>query len=343
MPEQLTFPGEDPLEEAAGDAAKRLASGLAFRIEHLTEREKRVRVDADWETLPNMPARLIWEAFEPNAAAHFVVYKLMHEARSVLPRIYRALAWELCSAQPERFGMVTYREQLWALLASVDSWPEDVESLAENDLKGYILEAFRHTSSINWFCHREEDLKRDASWIAERLKQHTGIAHGIRLLRRIQLCQRTAVTAGNVILHVPEHLGNLATGVSSQAKEGYLPPMKEIENEVASLANKYREVSDWGSYANVSIPFDLLSLGGDDHLSILALTRYGSNRVAQEELRRRLIYLRFFAHYAFGERKPENLTIAIAFYADRRARHDQWLPSDNSLFHPEEIWSFDRF
>ena len=119
MPEQLTLPGADPLKAAVGDASARLASGLAYRIEHLTERERRVRMDADWETLPNMPARLIWEAFEPDAAAHFVVYKLMHEARSVLPKIYRAMAWELCSVQPERFGMVTYREQLWALLATV--------------------------------------------------------------------------------------------------------------------------------------------------------------------------------------------------------------------------------
>ena len=137
--------------------------------------------------------------------------------------------------------------------------------------------------------------------------------------------------------------GYLPERICSQAGEGHIPPIEEIEHEVASLANEFTEVSDWGIYANVSVPFDLLTLGGDDHLSIIALTRYNSNRSGQEELRRRLIYLRFFAHYAFGRRKPENLTIAIAFYADKRARHDQWLPTKNSLFHREEIWGFDRF
>lgn len=343
MPVQLRLIEGDPLEVAVGDASSRLASGLVYRIEHLAEREQRVRKHAGWETLPNMPARLIWEAFEPDAAAHFVVYKLMHEARSVLPKIYRAIAWNLCSVQPKRFGMVTYREQLWSLLASVDCWPEDVSCLSEQDLQAFVLQGLMATSAINWFCHREEDLVSDSHWIAKKLCKQTGIAGGMYLLRRVQLSQQTAITAGNVILHIPAALENMAGTICSQAKEGQLPPFEAIERRVATLGDAFAEDRNWGICTNISVPFDLLTLDDKDHLSILAMTRYGSDRAEQEDLRRRLIYLRFFAHYAFGRRKPQNLTIAAAFYADQQDQHEQWLPTDKPLFHSEEIWSFDRF
>src|SRR5262245_23812928 len=103
--DQLALPGlqspdGDPVRQAVLSSADRLASGLSHRLTELAEREARVKRYAEWEEFANMPARLIWEALDPGSAAFFVVYKLMHEARSTLPKIYRAIAWQLCSVQP---------------------------------------------------------------------------------------------------------------------------------------------------------------------------------------------------------------------------------------------------
>lgn len=160
-------PADDPLLGAVANSAERLASGIVYRLEHLAEKEQRVRRDAAWETLPNMPARLIWEAFEPGAAAFFVVYKLMHEVRSELPKVYRAIAWSLCAAQPDRFGLVIYREQLWDMLASLPCWPEDFASLQPQDVQRFVYEALKQGSKRDWWKNREGDLQRDAAWIAE--------------------------------------------------------------------------------------------------------------------------------------------------------------------------------
>jgi hypothetical protein len=65
------FPYEShkAVEEVCGKSitktAERLASGLEYRIAHLTEKEQRVKDSAEWDTLDNMPTRLLWEALAP--------------------------------------------------------------------------------------------------------------------------------------------------------------------------------------------------------------------------------------------------------------------------------------
>lgn len=56
-----------------------------------------------------------------------------------------------------------------------------------------------------------------------------------------------------------------------------------------------------------------------------------------------MIYLRFFAHYAFGERKPEDVDVVAAFYADKTSDHASWIPNQKALFSPAELWRFDTF
>jgi hypothetical protein len=334
---------DDAVTVAARDSADRLAAELLYRIEHLSEREQFVRRSAAWDTLPNMPARLIWESLEPGAAAFFVVYKLMHEARSNLPKIYRAIAWLICSAQPERFGLVTYREQLWSVLASVDLWPEDLAQLTKPALEQFVLDQLGSRSKTDWLSRRPEDLKRDSSWIAERLSKNEALVTGMKALRRIQLSQQSAVTQGNVILNIPRKLETFAETVVSQAKESALPCYAEIAHRIAALALEYAAKDKWGVTTNISIPFDLITFEPDQRLRLIAMTRHKASRFEREDLRRRMVYLRFFAHYAFGERKPEDVDVVGAFYADKKNYHDEWIPNQKALFNPEELWSFDAF
>lgn len=335
-------PPEDPLLQAVSNSAERLASGIVYRLEHLAEKEQRVRNEAAWETLPNMPARLIWEAFEPGAAAFFVVYKLMHEVRSELPKVYRAIAWSLCAAQPERFGLVTYREQLWDMLASLPCWPEDLATLQPQQIRGLVLDALKQGSKKDWWKNREEDLERDATWIAERLKDNKLIG-GFRSLRALQVCEQSALTAGNVIMYIPRALEGLVERICTLGEEGHLPPMREIEKKIAELADQAAEkgVSDLGD--NHPVPFDLITFEQDRKFRVIALTRQKANIPEKLELRRRLLYLRFFAHYAFGRRAPKDISIAAAFYADKTKDFSAWLPTEKPLFHKEELLSFDEF
>jgi hypothetical protein len=73
------------------------------------------------------------------------------------------------------------------------------------------------------------------------------------------------------------------------------------------------------------------------------MTRSKASQPEREELRRRMIYLRFFAHYAFGERKSDDVVVVTAFYADKVKYHDFWLPKQKPLFNWEELWGFDEF
>lgn len=339
---ETTPPPEDPLLQAVSNSAERLASGIVYRLEHLADKEQRVRNDAAWATLPNMPARLIWEAFEPGAAAFFVVYKLMHEVRSELPKVYRAIAWSLCAAQPERFGLVTYREQLWDMLASLPCWPEDLATLQPQHIRGLVLDALKQGSKKDWWKNREEDLERDATWIAERLKDNK-LVGGFRRLRALQVCEQSALTAGNVIMYIPRALEGLVEHICTLGEEGHLPPMREIEKKIAELADQAAEkgVSDLGD--NHPVPFDLITFEQDGKFRVIALTRQKASIPEKLELRRRLLYLRFFAHYAFGRRAPKDISIAAAFYADKTKDFSTWLPTEKPLFHKEELMSFDEF
>lgn len=341
-PFEPTPPPEDPLLQAVANSAERLASGIVYRLEHLTEKEQRVRNDAAWETLPNMPARLIWEAFEPGAAPFFVVYKLMHEVRSELPKVYRAIAWSLCAAQPDRFGLVTYREQLWDMLASVPYWPENLANLPSDEVRDFVLNALTQGSRRDWWKNREEDLVRDAAWIAERLKDDN-LLNGFRSLRALQVCEQSALTSGNVIMYAPRALEGLVEHLCTLGQEGHLPPMHEIEAKVAALANRAAEegVSELGDYHPV--PFDLITFEKDGKFRVVALTRQKASLPEKLELRRRLLYLRFFAHYAFGRRSPKDVSIAAAFYADKATDFSTWLPKEKRLFHKEELINFDDF
>lgn len=338
----LFGPPEDPLLRAASNSAERLASGIVYRLKHLAEKEQRVREEAAWETLPNMPARLIWEAFEPGAAPFFVVYKLMHEVRSELPKVYRAIAWSLCAAQPERFGLVTYREQLWDMLASLPCWPEDLPALTQQDIRPLVLNALSQGSKKDWWKNREEDLERDASWIAERLKDNK-LVLGFRRLRALQVCEQSALTAGNVIMCIPSDLLNLVEHYCTLGREGHLPSMEEIEKTVASFADRTAESGAAGIGDNHPVPFDLITFEKDGQFRVIALTRQKATLPERLELRRRLLYLRFFAHYAFGRRAPRDVSIAAAFYADKAKDFSAWLPTEQPLFHEEELMGFDDF
>jgi hypothetical protein len=184
---------EEVFPKSIAQTAERLAAGLEYRIAHLAEKEQRVKRNAEWDTLDNMPTRLLWEALAPEPAPFFVLYKLLHEAKSVLPKIYRAIAWQLCAAQPARFPFVTYREQLWSVLASTDCWPEDIAHLSTGTLQEFIYNELSQRSSVDWVNVRSEDQQADAQWIAERLIKHCSLMRGFRAIRRIQLSEQAAL------------------------------------------------------------------------------------------------------------------------------------------------------
>jgi hypothetical protein len=146
-----------------------------------------------------------------------------------------------------------------------------------------------------------------------------------------------------VILNIPRKLETFAETIVSQAKENTLPSYAEIANRIALLAGEYVKANKWGVETNISVPFDLITFEADQRIRLIAMTRHKANRFEQEDLRRRMVYLRFFAHYAFGERKPEEVDVVAAFYADKTSDHANWIPSQKALFNPEELWGFDKF
>lgn len=338
------LPNDDPLLLAVRDTADRLASGLEYRIEHLAEKEKRVRDSASWDTLPNMPARLIWEAFEPGSAAFFVVYKLIHEARSELPKVYRGIAWALCASQPKRFGLVTYREQLWDALAALDYWPEDGSLFrSEDSVREFVVERVRARGRTDWWSCRASDQEKEASWITEKLLQKGTVRDALTSIRRLQVFNPTAFAAGNVILRIPHALDSLVERICSEASQGKLPELAEIQDRIVELARAVASSGEPATDRNQSIPFDLLTMEADGHLHLIALARESAPQAKKEELRRVSLYLRFFGHYAFGTLQPQDLTVALAFYADKSDRFAEWSATTCPMFHTEELWSFDQF
>src|SRR5262249_35844281 len=147
-------------------------------------------------------------------------------------------AWQLCSAQSKRFRVVTYREQLWSLLAASPLWPEDLSSLTESDARKFIFDTLIERNAGDWWYSREEDCRRDAEWIANRILNNNRMSLGLANLRSLQLSQTNALTAGNVILNIPADLEMLSGQIVSQAREGKLPPLKELQRRLADLARK---------------------------------------------------------------------------------------------------------
>jgi hypothetical protein len=212
-----------------------------------------------------------------------------------------------------------------------------------DELRTALLKSFKQGSNRHWWGHREEDRERDAAWIAARLKDHPKFLQGFKSLRRLQMSEQSAITVGNVIMHIPQDLETMADAVCSQGAEGHLLSMEELETRVAGLADSAAERGTTQAGSHHPVPFDLLTLDTGDHLRVLTLTRQKTSFTDKLELRRRLIYLRFFAHYAFGRRSPKNVTIATAFYADKTNDFSAWLPTEKPLFNPTELWSFEDF
>ena len=285
----------EPIEEAILESAERLSEGLIERLKHLTEKEEKVRFQANWETLPNMPARLLWEALEPEAGAFFVVYKLMHEMRSELPKVFRAIAWKFCSVQPERFGLVTYREQLWDVLASVDYWEEEVKKqISQQSVETFVAEHLEKRTKKDWWSYREEDFERDVRWIAERLKENNNLLNGFKSLRNLQVQGQSTLTAGNVIMQIPTELQSLTENIIAQGDKGFLPPFDEIRGRIAELTQKTKDNGIGSISTNQSVPFDLLAFDAEDNLYVFCLTRTKATEIEMKDLRRRLIYLRYW-------------------------------------------------
>lgn len=166
---------------------------------------------------------------------------------------------------------------------------------------------------------------------------------GFKRLRALQVCEQSALTAGNVIMSIPRALEGLVEHVCTLGKEGQLPPARETAGRVAELADRTAEGAASESGDSHSVPFDLIAFQSDGRLRVIALARQKVSLAERLELRRRLLYLRFFAHYAFGRRKPEDVFVAAAFYADKAEDFSAWLPTENQLFHEEELMSFDDF
>ncbi len=141
-----------------------------------------------------------------------------------------------------------------------------------------------------------------------------------------------------IVLHVPPQLERLADRTVSRIRQDLPVDFKNLQQRIHLLAREQAS-SQFDSFVRVSVPFDLLSLESDDKVRAIVLVRGSANQTEREDIRRRMIYLSFFCHYAFGNRKVQDVLVAGAFYADEKPEVSKGFKG----FGPGELMTFDEF
>ncbi len=331
-------------DSVAQSIGTRIAQGILARIESFPKREERL----GWKSgqMDSLPEDILWEGLGEESAPIFVVYKLLHEAFSNAPQLFRAAMVEFMRAQPKRFSAVFDRETIWAVLAAFvppclisqkDLFASNavtpkisVASIAE-----YLTSAQR--KGIWW--RSEEEIEREARTVFEQLSEKVGgIGAGLEALRSMQTEKARGISAGNVLLPVPARLAAYADEIVSLGRRNSLPKLNEIYGRVDEIARD--PVRD---ARHVSIPLDLLyTTMEDDLLHVRILARAKANASERAEIRRRSLYLRYFLRKAFTGYPPEQIDLRLAFYLDSGGLNYAW-SGDESLFHKEELMLRDEF
>lgn len=324
---KLPIPANDEgIVAVAGKCGVSIANSILARVTTFPDRERLIE-RLMRSGLESVPAQLLWGGMEEEAPAVFVVYKLLHEAYSSSPFVFRRFITELMQAQSDRFRMVFNRETLWSVVGYP---PRGVPPPERADVPHIrMMLALLNKKGI-WY-RLDEEIDREAKWIADQLK-NDGFRRGVLALNKVQKEFGTALTYGNLLLLVPAKLNQFSMEIAEQGLAGTLPEAGFID---AKLAEMVRDRGKEGRHESVAI--DVLFCRDDDmapQCFVLARTR--ASEAERIQYRRQLLLTKYFLLGAFPAYSPAKITVRLAFYLDPdsgfRSTSDR-----ERLFHDDEM------
>jgi hypothetical protein len=323
----------DSLAAIAAECGESIANSILARVKEFPSRE-RLLAEIMKHGLESVPSQILWLGLEEEAAPILVVYKLIHEALSNTPSVFRGFVQRLLAAQPDRFSPVFSRETLWSVVARYPKFdvPDDLASFE------YIRCMLGVVNSKGFWRRSDAELDREAENIVVMLNKHQRFKEGAEALRLMQVEQAKALTFGNLVVQVPAKLQQFANEVCELGMHGRLPTEKEIADKLHEIVrDPISEARHFG------VPIDLLysELNGDT-VECLMLVRSSAGEEDQKKLRRQSLYIRYFMKLAFTAYPIEKLRVRLAFYLDPESRLN--LPADDaSLFYNDEQIPFTEF
>lgn len=326
QPELSLSATPEHLQKVATACGGSIAASVLHRVTTFPDRERLI-AGLMKSGLESVPAQLLWGGMEEEAPAVFVVYKLLHEAYSSSPFVFRRFITELMQAQPDRFGSVFSRETLWSI---VGHHPKGIVP-PETAYVGYIKEMLALLNKKGLWYRLGEEIEREAQWIADKLRDDK-FRRGVLALRKLQKETGTALTHGNLILFVPAKLNQFCTEIAEQGLSGMLPATDVLD---AKLAEIVRDRSKEGRHESVAI--DVLFSRKDDYApQCFILARARASEANRIQYRRQLLLVKFFLLAAFPAYSPDRITVRLAFYLDP----ERWFksaPQTEMLFHDAEV------
>lgn len=323
----------DRLGTIAIECGESIAASILERVKEFPSRE-RLLAEIMKHGLESVPSQILWLGLEEEAAPIFVVYKLVHEALSNTPSVFRGFVQRLLAAQPDRFSPVFSRETLWSVVARHPKFdvPDDLASF------DYIRCMLGLANSKGFWRRSDAELNREAENIVEMLNKHARFKDGAAALRLMQVEQAKAFTFGNLVVQTPVKLQQFANEVCELGMRGRLPTEKEIADKLHEIVR-----DPIGEARHFGVPIDLLysELNGDT-VECLMLVRSSAGEEDQKKLRRQSLFIRYFMKLAFTAYPMEKLRVRLAFYLDPESRLNP-LPGEAALFHQEEQVSFPKF
>ncbi len=321
------------LEEIAAQCGESIARSILSRVTEFPSREKFLASVMD-SGLESIPSQILWLGLQEEAGPILVVYKLVHEALSSTPCIFRYLILNLLCAQPERFSPVFIRETLWSAVARPPDKivPEDIA------LEPHILKMMALVNRLGFWRRSDMELQKDASVVSLMLNAHGQFNAGLRALRHMQKETGNAFARGNLVVLVPAKLQQYANMVCEHGLKGKLPTEAELADKVNEIG-----IDPMGEAIHISVPIDLLySEAKGEVVDCLIFVRSSLEAAGQQDIRRKSIYIRYFLRLAFPEYRIEDLRVRLAFYLDPDGALK---PSSEygSLFHRTELVSFQDF
>lgn len=321
------------LEQIAAECGESIARSILARVSEFPNKEKFLASVMNGG-MESVPSQILWLGLQEEAGPILVVYKLVHEALSSTPSMFRYLILNLLCAQPERFSPVFIRETLWSVVARPPDKvvPEDIA------LEPHILKMMELVNRLGFWRRSEMELQKDASVVSLMLNSHGQFNAGLRALRHMQKETGNALARGNLVVLVPAKLQQYANSVREHGSMGQLPTEEELADKVNEIANE--QVSE---SIHISVPIDLLlSEVGAEAVDCFIFVRSSLDAAGQEDLRRKSLYIRYFLKRAFPAYSIDNLRVRLAFYLDPNGALK---PSSEygQLFHPTERVGFQDF
>ena len=321
------------LKYVATICGETIAQSVLDRVETFPGRQRLLRSFFEHD-LESVPAEILWDGLQEDAAPMFLVYKLLHEAFSKTPVFFRWFIENLLREQQDRFPLVFSRETLWSVVAAHPDF--DVPpALGSAPSISRMLECL---NSKGVWSRSPADIQREAEHISSMLKNEDAFVKGVEALRSLQLVRGSAFTYGNLMLLVPTELRQFADHAVELGRDGTVVEKVEIWQTIRRILNRKDAEG-----RHESIPIDLLYTVKDrEGYRVRILARSKASRDQRARYCRQLIFTRYFMAYAFRGINPELHDVRLAFYLDPASRFES-SGGREELFREDDILSRDHF